>query len=199
MERKDGKVIAIAALFIGVIGLSVGFASLQTSLQINGAATVKSSKWDVHFANLTAVTKTGTATEVTAPTIKSNNSVASTLIGDYSVTLTSPGDSISYKFDITNAGDYNAKISSITIPTPTCTGNGTNATTDASNVCSKLTYTLTYTDGGATVKANDTLTAGQTRNVTLKLAYSDDITASELPKDDVAITNLQIPIVYVQY
>lgn len=198
MERKDGKVIAIAALFIGVIGLSVGFASLQTSLQINGSATVKSSKWDVHFANLTAVTKTGDATEVTAPTIKSNNSVASTLIGDYSVTLTSPGDSISYKFDITNAGDYNAKISSITIPTPTCTGNGTNALADANNVCSKLTYTLTYTDGGAVAK-DDTLTAGQTKNVTLKLAYSDDIIASELPKDDVSITNLQIPIVYVQY
>ena len=198
MENNNGKTIALIALFIGVIGLSIGFAALNTNLTINGSAEVQASTWDVHFENLSSFSKTGNAAEVTAPTIKENNGVNSTLIGEYSVTLMTPGDTASYTFDIKNAGDYNARISTVTIPTPTCNGSGTDAATDAANVCDNLAYTLTYTTSGETVKVGDTLNSGQTVNVTLKLAYSTGVTADKLPKGDVTISNLQIPITYVQ-
>lgn len=196
-KRRDGKVTALVALFIGVIGLSIGFASLSTALSINGSATVESSNWDIHFANLQNFAKTGTAAQVTAPTIKGEGS---TVIGDYSVTLQTPKDSISYTFDIVNGGDYAAKISTITVPTPQCTGTGTSATTDADNVCKYLTYTLKYTDTNADVKANDELAAGATKTVKLTLTYdaAGAVTSSELPAGDVSISNLQIPITYVQ-
>lgn len=172
---------------------TIVFAGFTQQLDIQGKATVKKSSWSIKFADLKPVIITGTATEVTAPTI--NNS--DTNISEYDVTLTTPGDSITYNFDVVNEGTFNAAISSITIPTPTCEGNGENAITDASNVCSNLTYTLTYADGSA-ISVGDSLLAGATKSLKLTLKYSIDTTAEQLPTDDVSISNLGISIIYAQ-
>ena len=172
---------------------TIVFASFTQQLDIQGKATVKKSSWSIKFANLQPVVKTGTATEVTEPTINTND----TKISEYDVTLTTPGDSVSYSFDVVNAGTFNAKISSITIPTPSCEGNGTNAATDATNVCDNLTYTLTYADGSP-IAVGDALNAGATKSLKLTLTYSSSITANLLPTDDVAISNLAIAIIYAQ-
>lgn len=192
-KEKNGKTLAIIALFVAIVGLSVGFAALSTTLTINGTGTVKTSKWDIHFANLGATPGlTGSAEEVTAPTL------TDTTVQTFDVSFTAPADSVTYTFDVVNDGSYDAKISSVTIPTPQCTGTGTTADTDASNVCNNLTYTLTYSTTGETVKDNDSLNSGQTKSVRLKLTYNASTTADELPKNDVTISNLNIPITYVQ-
>lgn len=194
MEKNRGtKILAIVAIIIAVIGLSVGFAAFSATLTINGTGTVKASSWQVRFENLSAVAKTGTATEVTAPTINTND----TNIGDYSVTLTTPGDSISYTFDVANNGTFDAEVTAITIPTPTCTGNGANAETDALNVCNNVAYTLTYDDGTA-IANGDTIKAAEKKTMKLTLTYNDSVTADLLAKDDVAISNLGITILYSQ-
>lgn len=191
-KERNGKALAIIALLVAIVGLSVGFAALSTVLTINGTGKVKTSNWDVHFANLGSTpTKVGTATEETAPVL------TDTTVQTFDVSLMTPGDSITYTFDVTNAGSYDARISSITIPTPQCTGTGDNATTDASNVCNNLTYTLKY-DNGTAVAANDTLNMGETKHLVLKLEYSSSVTADQLPTANVTISELQIPIVYVQ-
>lgn len=172
---------------------TIAFASFTQQLDIQGKATVNKSSWSIKFANLQSVVKTGTATEVTAPTINTND----TKISEYDVTLTTPGDSVSYTFDVVNEGTFNAKISSITIPTPLCTGNGTTATTDENNVCDNLTYTLTYANG-TPVAVDDTLNAGETKSLKLTLSYSASVAAAALPKDDVSISNLAISIIYAQ-
>ena len=192
-DRKKG-IIAVVALIVAVLALGVGFAAYSQTLTINGSGEVKASSWQVRFENLSSVNTTGTANEVTAPTINTND----TNIGEYDVTFQTPGDSISYTFDIANNGTFDAEISSISIPTPECTGNGTHATTDAAKVCSNLEYKLTYTDGGAIVSQNDTLNHGEKKNVTLTLTYKDTITAEQLPQDDVNISNLGINIIYSQ-
>lgn len=196
MVEKDRKtrIIAVVAVVLAIAGLSLGFAAYSQTLTINGSGEVKASSWQVRFENLSSVNKTGTANEVTAPTINTND----TNIGEYDVTFQTPGDSISYTFDIANNGTFDAEISSISIPTPECTGNGDNATTDAANVCANLEYKLTYTDGGAPVSQNDTLNHGEKKNVTLTLTYKDTITAEQLPTDDVNIDNLSISIIYSQ-
>ena len=194
--NKDSKTRYVTlgiALFAFLICGTIVFAGFTQQLDIQGKATVKKSSWSIKFANLQPVVKTGTATEVTAPTINTND----TKISEYNVTLTTPGDSVTYNFDVVNEGTFNAKISSITIPTPTCTGAGTNAETDKTNVCKNLTYTLTYTDG-TPVAVDDTLDAGATKHLKLTLTYSADTTASELPADDVTVSNLAIPIIYSQ-
>ena len=83
MEKQRGiRTLSIVALFVAVIGLSVAFAAMSRTLQINGTATMDTAKWDIHFKDLTPVVKTGAAVEETAPTINTED----TVIGDYKVT-----------------------------------------------------------------------------------------------------------------
>lgn len=194
MKDKNIRVIMMVAVVALVCIMGIGFAAFSTTLSINGAGTVKASSWNVVFDNLSAVSKVGTAVEVTAPTISDNN----THIGDYDVTFTTPGDSISYSFDVKNTGTFDAEISSIVISTPACTGNGDTATVDANNVCNNLSYTLTYTDSGTAVSNGDTLNSGATKNMTLKLSYNSSVTADLLPSNDVAISNLEVTVIYSQ-
>lgn len=193
MNNKNFRTIIVVAIIAIITVIGVGFAAFSTNLTINGSGTVKASSWKIKFANLSAASLTGSAKEETAPTLSDED----THIGDYDVTFTKPGDSISYTFDVKNEGTFDAKVSSVVIPTPTCTGNGANATTDAQNVCKNLSYTLTYVDGSP-ISAEDKLTSKDTKSLKLTLTYSADTTASELPTDDVAISNLETTIVYSQ-
>ena len=192
--NKGTKYIKIGvALAAFLLCGTIVYAGFTQQLDIQGKAAVNKSSWLIRFTNLQPVVKTGTATEKTAPSINTND----TKISEYDVTLTTPGDSVSYTFDVVNDGTFNAEISSITIPTPSCTGNGTTATTDANNVCGNLTYTLKNADG-TPVAVGDTLSAGETKSLTLTLSYSASVAAAALPKDDVAISNLAISIIYAQ-
>jgi len=193
-ERKI-KSLSLIALVVAVLGLTVAFASLSQTLTINGTAKVDSAKWDIHFENLSFGTVTGDATIITEPTIKdSSNGKKSTVIGDYDVTLTSPGDSVTYTFDVTNNGTIDAMLSNLTKNTkPICTSNS-NVNEDAAIVCNGLTYSLTYTDTGAVVAQGDNLDKCTTKNMTLKLEYD----SNELPSDDVTISGLGVVLNYVQ-
>ncbi len=192
-DRKT-KVLAVIAIIVAVISLTIGFAAFSTSLSIEGTGDVKASSWKVRFENLQTVQTVGTAVETTAPTINTND----TTISNFDVSFTTPGDSVSYTFDIANKGTFDAEITSINIPTPTCQGTGETAEEDAANVCRNLEYKLTYTDGGTTLAQTDTLNKGEKKNVTLTLTYKDTITEEELPQDNVDISNLGISIIYSQ-
>lgn len=192
--KKSFGVMGIIVLCVTISAIfGIVYAAFTQNLTINGKATVKKSSWSIKFSNLGTVQKTGSAAQVTAPTINTND----TKISEYSVSLTKPGDSITYTFDVVNDGDYDAKLSTITIPTPTCTKttNGTDA--DATNVCSNLTYSLTYDDGTA-LAVNDTLNAGATKSMKLTLTYNSNASAAQLPTADVSISNLGITLTYTQ-
>lgn len=194
MNEKNFK-IAITLAIVAIIGvIGVGFAIFTTTLKINGTGTVKASSWKIKFANLKPISTTGTAKEIQAPTLSTND----THLGDYEVSFTTPGDSISYTFDVVNDGTFNAKISSIVMGSPICTGTGETAETDKVNICKNLSYSLTYTDTGAAVAEDDTLAAKETKSLTLKLTYSADTTVEELPVNDVAVSGLETTIVYSQ-
>ena len=112
------------------------YAAFTQNLTINGTATGRSSSWKIYFSRLTGPTLNGTTKQITAPMIQNN----ATKIGDYEVTVTSPGDYIEYEFDVTNDGDYDATL----LP-------------KADVAISGLGIQLTYTqDGNAKVNANGT-------------------------------------------
>lgn len=191
-KNRTTNLLILTALIMAVAGITIGYAALQTTFDIQGTATMQTATWDIAFENLSAPVLTGAASEATAPTL------SDTLIGTYSVLVTKPGDSVTYTFDVTNDGDLDAQIGTFTkAANPTCTGVAgvpAQATADAALVCANLTYTLTYTVGGAVVNVGDTLTAGQTKNLTLALSYS----GSSLPTDDVNITGLNISMIYIE-
>lgn len=196
---REMKILVVAALIISIVAIGIGFAAFSQNLTINGNASVQTSSWNVKFSELGSATLTGTAAEVTKPTL------SDTTIGTYNATFKTPGDSISYKIKVSNTGSYNAKITTATIPVPTCRGKSGESTAeaDAGKVCDKLTYTLVYdTDdtksAGQAVQVGDTLDAGETRPMVLTLKYTEFTDATLLPAADVSISNLGVTLVYSQ-
>ena len=189
-KRRSFSVIFAGLMVLSlVIVLALVYAGFTGQLEINGNAVNRQSKWDIHFENLSNITTTHTAKALTQPRISS-----STSISDYNVSLTTPGDSISFTFDVINDGNYNAKITSIDIDTPECTGTDSVSNT---NVCSHIHYYLNY-DSGASVQVGDMLYAKETNKMKVTLIYDDTVTASELATSDVSISNLELDINFEQ-
>ncbi len=195
---RHTKFLAVIAIVLAVGGLSIGFAALSQTLTIDGTADVQAQNWDIHFENLSAVNDYGTtATVVTAPTIDAET----THIGDFAVNLNAPGDKFSYTFDIVNDGSIDATLSTMTLPTSLgCVSSNVDAVlgaTEAAYVCSKLTYTLTYSDG-TLLTGNPTLAAGTSKSVILTLEFSSEVDAALLPTASVSVTDLAITLNYIQ-
>lgn len=193
MEKSRNYIVfGVLALVVSLVAVSLAYAGFTATLNINGTANVKAATWNVHFANLQPVTNTGTAQEITHPTMTATN------IGDYAVSFATPGDTITYTFDVVNDGTFNAKWTGLTIGTPTCTG-GEN-TANATAVCNNITYELFE---GATKKAtfdNSTLNArGGSKTYKLVLTYKASDDPSVLPvTNDVVVSGLGVTFTYTQ-
>ena len=204
MNDKGFKVGVLVALIAMIVVVGVGFAAFTTTLNINGTAKVEASSWNIHFANCTGGNCLKTSNTQAISGIKSTTVVnteptlTDTTISDWDVTFKTPGDNITYEFYVKNDGSFDAKISTLELPTPTCTGTGENAEADAANVCKHLEYKL-VNEYGVPVAVGETLrkTTGL-KNYYLKLQYKDDVTDEELPKGEVTISNLGFSIVYTQ-
>ena len=211
MNDKGFKVGVLVALIAMIVVVGVGFAAFTTTLNINGTAKVEASSWNVHFADLgngmvTTNTQTGiasTATVVTEPTL------TDTTINDWYVTFKTPGDSVSYEFNVVNDGSFDARMTSprhSQLPTPTCTGTGENAEADATNVCKHLEYKLQYYDTSGRwepivnsgIYLGSDIAPGESTKMRITLTYKDDVTNEELPKGEVTISNLGFSLVYTQ-
>ena len=193
MYNKNTKnlTFGILAVLVSVVAVGLAYAGFSQTLNINGSANVISSKWDIYFANLSSANTTGTASLVTGANI-----IAKTTIGTYDVEFYTPGDSLTYTFDVTNQGDFDAILYNLTKSAPTCSSSDSNAS--ANRVCSHLTYTLKYTSNNQDVAEGDTLLVGETKNMTLKLVYNLDTPASALPSVDVVVSSLGITMTYNQ-
>ena len=174
-------VLAIIAILIAIVGMSVSFASFSTKLDINGYAEMGTANWKIYFDNLSQAKITGTSEELLHPEIQGE----STSISSFKVKFNSPMDAVSYTFDIVNDGGFDAKLTTLNIPKPVCRGNGESKDTDEQLVCNNLEYTLTKLDG-TTLGLGDVIEKGERLTVQLTLFYK----GNELPYEKVEISNL---------
>ena len=116
MERnRTGQVIAILALVVGVVSLSIGFASFSSVLNIQANANVKpdSSTMNVDFSSavdkveVAEIVPTTTPVSLEATNATIDNSSDPT-ISNLSATFTEPGQTVTYEFYAFNAGELNA-------------------------------------------------------------------------------------------
>ena len=206
MNDKGFKIGVLVALIAMIVVVGVGFAAFTTTLNINGTAKVEASSWNIHFANCTGGNCLRTFNSQSllsgiknTTVVNTEPTLTDTTINNWDVTFKTPGDMVSYKFDVVNDGSFDAKISTFELPTPTCTGTGENAETDAANVCKHLEYSLeTDLTPPSDVAVGNTLNKSETKTLILTLKYKADITAEELPKGEVTISNLGFSIVYTQ-
>ena len=185
MRNSKNIVFGMLALVVSVVAIGLAYAGFTGTLNINGTGNVVSSKWDIYFNNLSNAVTTGTANVVTPATISPK-----TKIGDYYVELASPGDSVTYTFDVVNDGDFDAVLTTLTKSAPTCSG--------GAMLCNYLSYTLKYTSNNTDVAENDKLLVGETKNMTLKLTLDSNMPASALSSTEVSVSNLGITLLYSQ-
>ncbi len=108
-KRDPNKVkkryIVILLLVLLLMGVTVGYSVLSTSLTISGVTKIKTTKvWDVHFESVN-VTE-GSVKENVKPHInKGKTSIT------YSVDLAKPGDFYEFTITVRNSGSIDAKLS----------------------------------------------------------------------------------------
>ena len=188
MEKgRKVKIIGIVALVLGVLGLTIAFAALSKTLRINGSGNIDRANWDIHFKNVTFVSKSATAQTSGTPS-PTNNEKGPTITG-LNVTLKQPNDYVTYTADIKNEGDIDASIDVVTPP----------SLTDRQNelFTFKAEYTEEQSKGTKVIEHGDILRAGETKNITITFRYNDITDASKLPSSPEAI-NLTYSILYVQ-
>ena len=167
MEKDRGsKVIAVVALCIAVVGVTLGFAAFSNTLNIKSSATVNPSgeAFNVDFSSSDAAVETDPVTPTKDPSslvagnATINNSGSNPQISGLTATFTEPGQSATYTFYVHNIGEYDAFLKSITY---------NNAA------------------GGSTFR---TCTAGSGTTDSLVQAACDDITVSVKVGSDAEVT-----------
>lgn len=194
MEKdRSSKVIAIAALLVAVIGLSVGFASFSSTLTISSSAhvTPNSDTFKVVFSsNGTTLTSetvngdvTGSGASATAATI--NNSAANPTITGLAATFTEPGQKVVYTFYAHNSGEYDAFLKSVTYANVTdestsrvCTaGVGTTealVTSACDDISVKVNVGTTNTTASTADITGHSLLKGAFEEITVTIEYAAD-------------------------
>ena len=163
-ERRT-KALVVVVLLIVIAGLTVAFAALSTTLNINGTAYLDAAKWGIRFENLSSPTRVGKAT--TTGTAKIEETKAAE-ITDMNVSLSIPGDKIVYTVDLVNKGTINAKIDNI------------EKTVLTSEQQRYLTFKVTDKDGYE-IKQGDILEKGETKKITITIEFIKDLTKEDLP------------------
>ena len=186
MEKdRGGKVIAIVALLVGVVGLTIGFAAFSNTLTISSQAEYNpdDSIFNVDFSSATGSVVAGNlapktltpATDGPTGATATIDNTSDPVITGIKATFTEPGQSVVYEFYTRNAGQMEAFLRSITFGDASpAAGTASGLTTVGSGfkTCTQLNKTNTpATDNPATVT---TMTAAcEDINLTLTVGEED--------------------------
>lgn len=136
-KKKTNKFIL---LLIILLGLSLGYAAISTTLKVIGKASLTKRTWNVHWGNA-KVTEGSVTNDV--PNISEDSGDPSDTKVTWSVAFTFPGQFYEFTVDAINEGGINAKITSY-------------EPTVSPALPNYIKYTVTYADG-TTPAVNDIL------------------------------------------
>ena len=193
MEKDRGsKVIAVVALCIAVVGVTLGFAAFSNTLNIKSSATVNPSgeAFNVDFSSSDAAVKTDPVTPTKDPTslvagnATINNSGSNPQISGLTATFTEPGQSATYTFYVHNIGEYDAFLKSITYNNATsgdtfkvCTAGEETTDSLVQAACDDITVSVTVGATGPVTTTNSNITGHSLaidahETVTVKIEYA---------------------------
>ncbi len=173
-KRKNNLLILLLLLLF----ISVGYAMLTTTININGTSKVKNAKWDVHFENVQVTIGSVSPTSVAAIAEGETTTV------NYGVTLTNPGDFYEFTVDAVNKGSIDAMVATIT----------NNPLTEAQQ--KYLAYTVSYIDG-TEIEEKHLLAANKKETLKVRVEFKNDVTAADLPTVENTLT-LAFSVDYAQ-
>ena len=118
-------------LIILLLGISIGFAALSTTLKINGSAILNKNTWSIYWDEASIVVnpdgKSGT------PVVTDGDDGAENTKLTWNVSLDLPGDFYEFTIDAVNAGTIDAMVENIDETLPT--------------LPSYIKYSVTYASG----------------------------------------------------
>ena len=189
-QGKSRKTSIVIALLLLLAVITIGYASLSATLNINGTSKIKDNTWNVSpDPNAPIECPSGEVCTINPqdPTIEPDDGepvctdpadpttctdpVGAVIWMDgntiyFKHVLTEPGDTFTFNTTFTNTGSIDAKIASVS------------KTTWAANSpqAKFLTYTVTYADGSA-ISTGDALAAGASHDFKVTVTYKSDIDA----------------------
>ena len=166
--RKSRKSVVVVMALLLLI--SIGYAALTTNLTIGGSATIKKQTFSVYFNNVQINPSSVSGAKVT--TAPSTSGTSTTTI-NWAVTLDTPGEFYEFNVDIVNGGTMDAMVN-------TATNNIVSTLTQAQQAY--LDYTVTYVNGAA-IERYDKLAIGETKTITVRLEFKQDVNPSDLPAE----------------
>ena len=174
-ERK--KFIMYAVLLL-LIFIGIGYASLNTVLDINGTATAKSNTWDIHFENI--LVSPGSVTAIESPV---TNNVSTTTL-TYKINLAQPGDYYEFVVDAVNKGTIDAMVDTIS---------------DLGLTAAQreyIKYNISYIDG-MEILPKHLLASNNKETYKVRIEFDKNIENSQLPATDQQL-NLTFAVDYIQ-
>ena len=180
MKKKFKGVLILLVL---VVALTVGFALLSTTLNINGIAGIRANTWDIHWEN---VANESGITPISGATINPNDNKEA----NFEVEFTIPGDYYEFEIDAVNKGTIDGMLKEIKT-----TLNGDSI----ENLPDYIGYTITYADG-TTPEVNDLLAVKRQITYKVRLEYKRTITNQQLKDlpDEGEPFSMSIQVIYIQ-
>lgn len=191
-ERKS-MYISLIALIVSVIGVTIGYAALSTSLKVKfGTVTQSKFNWDV---KLTSGEVTG-INSGTSGTSCGNATVTANEVNVDAIKLSKPGDQCSYKLNVRNEGDVDAVLSNISSIAP----EGVSCKTGENKelICGNVIYSLANDSLGTTPLTVGQQRVGKTNGTSdFYLVVSYKVDAASL-NEEVTHTGAGFTVVYSQ-
>ena len=192
MEKdRSTKVIAIIALLVAVVGLSLGFAAFSQQLTITPKADVKadSSKFKVLFSKESSETTSGDVAGVLTledgeNATAGNANIQETTVTNAEAVFSKDNQTITYTWYVRNDGELDAYLTNVefTNTQPVCTEKGGSGVTDElmQAACSKVTAKINvhgqeYTSTQA-VTSEYKIAAGDNTEIKLVIEAGDGAT-----------------------
>lgn len=170
--RKNKKQEKTIFLLILILGITIGFALLSTTLKINGIASIKSNTWNIHWDDESVVVTPNSVSGSTPIVTGTNDNTV-----EFSTTLELPGDFYEFTIDAVNEGSIDGAISLIVDKTYKVVNNVDQETT----LPSYILYTVKYSDN-TTPQEGDVLKSNQSKTYKIRVEY--DPNSEVLPAED---------------
>ena len=181
-RKQNIKLLLVTLLFL----ITIGYATLQTNLSINGISKINNSTWNVYWDNVVVTTGSVIAEE---PEIDAAKTTVT-----YDITLTKPGDFYEFTIDAVNDGSIDAMIELLSSKIKI--NNESEQDITSTNLPAYLKYSVTYIDG-AELSQKQKLDAGTTETYKVRVEYKRDIEESDLPTTEQNLS-FTFNITYIQ-
>ena len=174
-DRKTLYII-LSIVLISIFSLTIVYAALSVTLNIQGSVEVVASSWDIHLDNVkvTSGSVSGSAPAITSPTTAT-----------FSTALTTPGDFYEFTIDVVNDGSIDAMIDGVS-KTPTLT----------TEQAKYLKYEVEY-QNGESINTKQLVSKNSFVRLKVRVEFRKDITASDLPTTSETL-NLAFTVNYIQ-